>query len=431
MKVLFVYEWCLIGGVEAFMASLASALMARGHQCEFFFFNRGPMADHLPAGLVHFGDLTDCIRLVRSRRYDIVHANSSDLRNGIAAVREVGARLVITAHGMVVAGWNSATTDALVCCSRWQTREQTPLTDLTIETIYNGIDLNTFKPARAPVEGPPIVGWIGRGADMVHKRIDTFAAAAEVLCRHGVRIRVADPDGPEEVVKVAPKAAETLRSVSEFWGRVAKSDLPAFYQQIAASGGCVVSTSVREGFGLALVEAQACGCPIVGPNVRGVNEVVAPDAGILYPAVSTPPEIASLVLECLSDAASLSRRRDTSVRWVAEHFNLDTMTTRYIQVYERTLRNRSLSAWSFRIRYWLAPLLNWQAYVEGRWTAGRCHYEASRKFLSEGDASLAWITARLALITCPSLYLKPRRLAHLTRTFARALPFLWRSPDVA
>ena len=53
------------------------------------------------------------------------------------------------------------------------------------------------------------------------------------------------------------------------------------------------------------------------------------------------------------------------------------------------------------------------------------------RFLSDGDASLAWTTARLALITCPSLYLKPRRLAHLTRTFARAFGFLRRSPDVA
>ena len=124
MRILLAYEWCLIGGVEAFMVSLAKILRRHGHHCEFFFFTRGPMERNLPEGMeVHFGDLADCMKLVRERGFDIVHANSSDWRIGIGAVRGLGPKLVVTAHGMVIPGWNSTNCDAIASCSRWQAEE--------------------------------------------------------------------------------------------------------------------------------------------------------------------------------------------------------------------------------------------------------------------------------------------------------------------
>jgi glycosyltransferase involved in cell wall biosynthesis len=442
MKILLAYEWCQIGGVEAFMVGLREELRAAGHQCEFFFFERGPMAEHLPAGsIAHFGDLSDCMKLVRERGFDIVHANSSDWRNGIAAVRTCGARLVITAHGMVVRGWNSTNCDALVCCSQWQADEQTKYTDLAVQTVLNGIDTSLFKPAdtatradasiaftssnnagqaSAPDASAPILAWVGRANDMVHKRIDRLAALAPQLRAAGVRLWIADPTGFSEVEAVVPEAARTLRQHVEFWGAVTKERLPAFFRAVAASGGCVLSTSVREGLPMALIEAQACGCPVVGSDVRGVNEVVRPEhGGLLYPFETDAGELSKLLLDTLGDSEAMRERREACARFAHERFSLRRMARDYMRIYREALEASHERRAGVRARLWLAPLLDWDDYVERRWTAGVRQYETSRKLAGQGEWALASAAARLSFVTCPTLYARPARLAHLLKILLR------------
>ena len=406
------------------MVSLARELKARGHECELFFFTRGPMGEQLPPGLVaHFGDLADCVRLVRERRFDLVHANSGDWHNGVAAVRRTGVRLVLTSHGRVTAGWNSTNCDGYACCSRWEAEEQRAFTDLPVRTILNGVNTERFSPEAGPAaahRGRPVVAWVGRGPDMVHKRIDRLAAVAPALRRAGVRIWIADPFGPGEVEKVAPEAAAVLRVAAEFWGGVERAALPEFYRRVAASGGCVLSTSAEEGLPLSLIEAQACGCPVVGPDVRGVNEVIDPEhGGVLYPFQMEPKQLASLVLATLADEENMRWRRGASVRHMREKFSLSRMAEDYIRLYEETLSSERRPTAGLRARLWLAPLLNWGDYVERRWSAGVCHYEAAGKLAGQGEWVLARRAARLSVETCPSLYVRPTRLAHLLKILLR------------
>lgn len=429
MKILLAYEWCEVGGVEAFMISLAEALRADGHQCEFFFFTHGLMEQHLPRDYaVHFGDLADCMKLVRTSGFDIVHANSSDWRVGISAVRSVGARLVITAHGMVVPAWNSTNCDALVCCSRWQSEAQKTFTDMPIYTVLNGIDTDKFKPsdnAPAVTSAPPIVAWVGRGIDMVHKRIDKLAAVAPALRRAGLRLWIADPHGPAEVEKVAPDAVHALLPIVEFWGAVTKERLPAFFQDVAASGGCVLSTSAREGLPMALIEAQACGCPVIGTDVCGVKECVSTThGGLLYPFEMESEQLTNLILDTLRDTERMSWRRAACARYAREQFSLQRMAQDYLRIYHEALHGRRKRRTGIRTQLWLAPLMNWEDYLERRWTAGHCHYETSRRLADQGEWDLASAAARLSLVTCPTLYVRPRRLAHLLKILLHPSSFL-------
>lgn len=425
MKILLAYEWCRIGGVEAFMAALAGVLRAEGHECEFFFFERGQMAEHLPPGApAHFGDLADCMKLVSERGFEIVHANSSDWRIGISAVREAGARLVVTAHGMVVRGWNSTNCDAFACCSGWQAEEQKKYTDLPVHIVLNGIDTRLFRPAApaspAPGAAAPVVAWVGRADDMVHKRIDRLAAVAPALRAAGVRLWIADPTGFAEVERVAPDAARTLRAHAEVWRAFPKAELPDFFRAVAASGGCVLSTSVREGLPMALIEAQACGCPVVGADVRGVNEVVRPEhGGVLYPFELDPDELSRLLLGALGDADAMRRRRDECARYAREQFSLERMARDYLRIYREALAPARSPRVGARARLWLAPLLDWEEYVGRRWTAGARQYETALALSERGERELARASARLSFTTCPTLYARPRRLARLVKVLLR------------
>ena len=423
MKVLLANNDCQVAGTEMWMVNLATRLRARGHEAELFFFERGPMAEFLPAGLcAHYGDLGELMKLVRRRDFDIVHGNSSDWHQGLSAVGGESARLILTAHGWIIPEWNSANCDALVCCSQWQTEEQQAFTDLPVTTIINGIDTERFTPSEAVdgVGSMPIVAWVGRGVALVQKRIDKLAAIAPDLARRGMRLWIADPYGADELQKVAPDAADTLRPIAEFWDKVPVEKMPDFYRDVAASGGCILSTSSFEGLPLALAEAQGCGCPVIGADVRGINECVSEErGGTLYPFDAEPDVLARLIIGTLKDADGMRRRRDMCARYVRERFSLERMADEYAAAYEQAVQRKRRGRRGAGARKWVDPIANWDTYVERRWRAGHNQYQASRRLAERGEGELARTAVRASFVTCPTLYANPARLTHFLRMTLR------------
>ncbi len=419
MKILLTNEACNMGGVETLMLALAAILRSYGHQCELFFFNHGPLEQYLPADCAaHFGSLADCLKLVDAQGFDVVHANSTDWHVGISAVSGTRARLVLTSHGRSVPTWNSTNCDALASCCQWEGDEQQAFTDLKIRYVPNGIDTDRFRPdEKAAPSSPPIVAWVGRGNDLTQKRIDKLALIAPALREAGVRLWLVEPYGPEEVAKVSPESAHALLSTADFWGAVPLAKMPAFFQEVAASCGCLISTSSFEGLPLTLLEAQACGCPVIGPDVRGVNECVDPEhGGLLYPFEMESGQLAALVLDTLSDTKKMEWRREACVRYARERFCLQRMAQDYLSVYQETLQQKRRTPLA-GARNWLqlTRALGWRGYLEHCWLAGHRQYEASRELAERGELDLALLAARSALATCPSLYARPARLSHLLR----------------
>ncbi|HKS27227.1 MAG TPA: glycosyltransferase family 4 protein [Pyrinomonadaceae bacterium] len=423
MKILLANEGCIMGGVETWMVSLSRMLRERGHECELFFFNHGPMEENLPEDLTaHFGDLADLMKLVRSKGFDIVHANSTDWHVGLAAVRMLGPKLVLTSHGRNVPTWNPLNADALVSCSRWEAEEQRAETGVEVQTVLNGIDTARFKAAEVTeVKGPPIVAWIGRGINVEQKRIDKLAEVAPLLHAAGMRLYLVEPYGPEEVAKVAPEAVDALQPIADFWGAVPVEKMAELYLEVAASGGCVLSTSSFEGLPLTLLEAQAAGCPAIGPDVRGVNECISPEhGGVLYPFEMKAEEVAALIIETLSDEEGMRRRRAESERFARERFSLERMAGDYLKIYEQALGKPRKSFSTERSLFGVWPRLGWKGYLEYCWTGGHSQYLASEKLAAQGEWRLAELAARSALSTCPTLFTRPRRVFHLLKTELRS-----------
>jgi glycosyltransferase involved in cell wall biosynthesis len=405
------------------MVSLQSELARMGHPCELFFFERGSGARDLPANVrIHFGTLADLMRLVAAQRVDVVHANNIDWPTGISVVRRLGATLVLTAHKVRdpawTHGWTARNCDAFVGVSQWIRDGLQPFTDARIQVVHNGIDTRRFTDGDSPrvAEGDsaaPIVAWIGRGA-APRKRLEAFAAIAPALQRAGLRIWVIDQQGPDQFAARCPEHARELLAVAERWQGVSFDDMPAFYGQVAASGGCVVSTASMEGLPLTLLEAQACGCPVIGADVQGVNECVSPDhGGMLYPLAIDPGALAALVVEAVADRRALESRGRRASAFVHERFSLAGMVERYLDVYRAA--PLGAVAGPDGSRYRLSPLLHWHAYLDERLGVGYAQYAASQQLARTGDPAGAAAAAREALVTAPTMYARPERLAHLLR----------------
>jgi N-acetyl-alpha-D-glucosaminyl L-malate synthase BshA len=95
--------------------------------------------------------------------------------------------------------------------------------------------------------------------------------------------------------------------------------------------------SDAESFGLAALEAMACGVPVIGTAAGGLPEVVVDgETGYLRPVGDTEG-MARMGIALLQDAQQWSRFSKAARRRAIEQFPTDAIVGRYRDLYERTL----------------------------------------------------------------------------------------------
>ncbi|MFH1523486.1 MAG: glycosyltransferase family 4 protein [Chloroflexota bacterium] len=156
------------------------------------------------------------------------------------------------------------------------------LVDLNRVALIRGSGVDVHRFSRQPE--PPGIPLIILPARLLwDKGVGEFVAAARCLRADGIQVRFAlvgdsDNDNPASV-HVPQLHAWEKEGVIEWWGW--KEDMEEVYRQ--ASIVCL--PSYREGLPKTLIEAAACGRPIVASDVPGCREVVRHgDNGLLVPA---------------------------------------------------------------------------------------------------------------------------------------------------
>jgi glycosyltransferase involved in cell wall biosynthesis len=90
-----------------------------------------------------------------------------------------------------------------------------------------------------------------------------------------------------------------------------------------------------EGLGVSLLQAAACGVPLVGGRAGGIPEIIQPG---LNGELITPGDTAALVRELnkLLSSAELRQRYGLAGRqWVIERFSIDAMVAGNLGAYQR------------------------------------------------------------------------------------------------
>jgi glycosyltransferase involved in cell wall biosynthesis len=151
-------------------------------------------------------------------------------------------------------------------------------------TLRNGVDLAMFQPIEREetrramgVTGPTLLSV---GHLIERKGHDRVIGALAKL--PGFSLLIAG-EGPERGCLEALAAAQGVSDRVRFLGAVPHRDLAKIYSAVDA----LVLASSREGWPNVLLEAMACGTPVVASNVWGAPELVCdPAAGVLMPALS-------------------------------------------------------------------------------------------------------------------------------------------------
>lgn len=171
------------------------------------------------------------------------------------------------------------------------TRRELATLGIQSKTVYNTVD-GFLSASRPPGEEPPIRPFVlHRGGPFEHRNtkrvIEAFRSVRSSLGEVDLKI-VGAPDGAERWHTTDDRTIEYLPQLSD-------RDLATLYVQAS----CVMATSLREGFGLPIIEAFGFGTPVVTSNIDPMKEI-AGDAALLVDPYSTE-EISQALHAILTD----------------------------------------------------------------------------------------------------------------------------------
>ncbi len=201
----------------------------------------------------------------------------------------------------------------------------------------SGVDVERFVPRQEP-EGMPVVMFASRM--LRHKGIQEFVEAVGVLRSQGVDARYvlvgeSDPGNPSAISQKQLLIWDA-EEVVEWWGH--RQDMP----DVLTQAHVICLPSYREGLPKVLLEAAACGRPVIATDVPGCREIVRDgENGLLVP----PGDVWALVsaIRRLVSEPELRHKMGVRGRKIVEtEFNLERVVDQTLAVYDLLLPSRRI-----------------------------------------------------------------------------------------
>ncbi|MBF8268294.1 MAG: glycosyl transferase group 1 [Gammaproteobacteria bacterium] len=193
-----------------------------------------------------------------------------------------------------------------------------------IRVIYNGIDINKFSPDKTTEDEKKEIkvlycggGSRRKGADLIQPILDRLYKNITLIHTSGL--------------KSGKRQGMNTRTV--FSRRVKHEAMPSLYNEV----DMLLFPTVREGFGLAVAEAMACGLPVIATNCSAMPELIDDNKGGFLCEIGNVDMFAEKI-NLLARSHSLRREMGAYNRQKAEQkFTLDRMTREYKLLFEEVL----------------------------------------------------------------------------------------------
>ncbi len=318
------------GGTELFLASLGQGLRNRGH--EVVVYANGESEIPLEVRSIYpraqwptDGSLADTLKELNHMAWaaqdaadscDIIHVNSTF---GLLLSRFVPSPVVYTVHhphDEVLSEFYSYYPEvSYVTISDCQ-RQQESMPKL--QTIHHGIDMGCYACGDAPRE---YLSFLGRIAPIKGPHL-----AIEAAKKAGIPLKIAGEIQP--VFRDYFDSAIRPHLDGTFVEYVGEADLAAKNELLGHSLALLFPITWDEPFGLVMIEAMACGAPVLALAGGSVREVVQDG-------------VSGYICNSVEELARCARQLNlppASVRLYAEQrFSLDQMSAKYEQLYRSSL----------------------------------------------------------------------------------------------
>lgn len=240
-----------------------------------------------------------------------------------------------------------ATSDALICPTRYQRDSFPSHLRQRFHVIHEGVDVSSIAPYAdrwllmgsqlALRPGDPVVTYCSRHLEPL-RGFPTFMRAVALLQRHHASVQViivgengkgygpaSDHPGGHQGALLEELAGQLDLERLHFVGRTDYQHLLGIFQVSAAH----VYLTYPYALSWSLLEAMACGAPVVGSRGLPVEEVIRAGENGLLVDFNSPEQLAQALLQLLEDP-DLRRRLAAAARaTVEQHYELEACTDAY------------------------------------------------------------------------------------------------------
>ncbi len=365
------------GGSGVVATELGLALAEMGHTVHFISYAQPSRLTHIPANVYFHEVQVNVYPLFQYPSYDsalsskmvdvtlhekldllhvhyaVPHATSAYMAKQILKSRGVNIQVITTLHGTDITligqdpnyiptvEFSINESDGVTSVSEWLKQETLNIFDIKneIKVIPNFVDLIRFKrtpqsglEARFKPNGERVLIHISnfRPLKRVTEVIRTFALVREKMPAKLLMVG----DGPDRV------EAERLSRQLDLCGDISFLGKYEAVEELLSISDLFLMPSESETFGLAALEAMACGVPVVSSDIGGIPELnINGKTGFLC-ELGNVEIMAKRSIEVLATDESLNKFRSGALE-VANTFNADNIVKQYVDYYESIIAHDS------------------------------------------------------------------------------------------
>jgi glycosyltransferase-like protein len=301
--------------------------------------------------------------------YDVYHAEDCISANALIRLRGLGLvpHVVRTVHHV-----DDFPSPALLNCQRdsiihpdtvlvvseWWRRRLAEDFGIAAPVVHNGVDLRHFKPsenAKAREADRTRLGLSGRTVVLAVGGVEprkNSMVLLQAFVRAGPRIQQATGRSPllvivggatlfdyreyrdafeREVVRLVDSGLLEADSLSRT-GPIENDELLAYYR----AADVLAFPSVKEGWGLTVLEAQAVGTPVVASDLPVMREYLVDESNALLVPPEDPDAIAGALVRAVADPALAATLRRNGLK-TARRYDWQSSAVRHVRIYRDML----------------------------------------------------------------------------------------------
>lgn len=298
-------------------------------------------------------------QLVRSWAPDVIHAHWIIPQGLIACMAARRVPVLCTSHGGDLHGLRGPVFRRIKAWVLNRCRSMTAVSqsmvgqvhtlapEIPIEVIPMGTDLNAaFTPPASPdTRDHNHILFVGRLVEKKGVRYLLQALAVLLQELPDLKLTIVG-DGPlEKEIRLQVNELGLSGSVL-FAGSIPHRDLPEYYRRatLAVFPFVVAQDGDQEGFGLVVVEAMGCGCPVIASDLPAIRQSIEPGiTGLLVPPGDTDA-LADAIRQSMENESMRSRLSSAALQRARERFSWEATALRYRQVLVKCLEGHVYNA---------------------------------------------------------------------------------------
>jgi len=209
-------------------------------------------------------------------------------------------------------------------------REHFSLEDVAL--VHYGVDHSLHTASGAAKYPTPLIGYFGRLKK--YKSVDQLLQALPAAVKQVPQLKVIIVGEGDDRARLEAKTKKLgFTDVVEFTGFVPERKKIELLQRMWFK----VTTSSKEGWGLTVLEANACGTPVIASNVPGLRDAVKDNETGLFYTYGDVNDLSLKLITLLTDHQLRARLTKGALEW-AKLFDWEIAAKKTIELLEKRIR---------------------------------------------------------------------------------------------